>query len=84
MESPSRLTGLRAATDDLAHANLVPRDWLQEVIDLLWERKQLIFYGPPGTGKTYLARAIARHVTDTENVKLVQFHPAYSLSLIHI
>ena len=78
VESPARLTGLRAATDDLAHANLVPRDWLQEVIDLLWERKQLIFYGPPGTGKTYLARAIARHVTDTENVKLVQFHPAYS------
>jgi 5-methylcytosine-specific restriction protein B len=48
-----------------------------KVADLLWERKQIILYGPPGTGKTYLARELARHLTDGA-VKLVQFHPSYT------
>jgi 5-methylcytosine-specific restriction enzyme B len=32
----------------------------------------------PGTGKTYLARELARHLTDGGAVKLVQFHPSYT------
>lgn len=68
---------LRDATADLATRLNVPRAWLQECIDLLNDRPQLIFYGPPGTGKTFLAQAIAEHVAG-ENVRLVQFHPAYS------
>ncbi|MEW2481727.1 AAA family ATPase [Mycobacterium sp. NPDC049093] len=66
------------ATDDLAQRLHVGIDWLQECIDLLQDRRQLIFYGPPGTGKTYIAQELARHITDKANVKLVQFHPAYS------
>jgi len=66
------------ATDELAERLLVDRQWLQEQIELLRDRRQLIFYGPPGTGKTYLAQAIAEHLTDRDAVKLVQFHPAYS------
>lgn len=76
--APLTLDGLRAATADLADQNHVDQEWLQEVIDLLWDRRQIIFYGPPGTGKTYLARKIAHHLTDAQNVKLVQFHPSYS------
>ena len=57
---------------------LVDAEWLQSCVDLLEDRRQLIFYGPPGTGKTYLAQAIAKHLTVPEAVKLVQFHPAYS------
>ena len=53
------------------------RAWLQEVIDLLNDRPQVIFYGPPGTGKTYLAQEIAQHVAG-DAYRLVQFHPAYS------
>jgi 5-methylcytosine-specific restriction protein B len=41
--------------EDLAEELLIAQEWLQEQVDLLWERKQLIFYGPSGTGKTYLA-----------------------------
>ena len=66
------------ATGELADRLHVGVGWLQDCIDLLRERRQLIFYGPPGTGKTYLAQELARHVTDKANVKLVQFHPAYS------
>ena len=31
-------------------------DWLQEVVALLKDKRQIIFKGPPGTGKTYVAR----------------------------
>lgn len=68
---------LADATDELAESLHVGRAWLQECIDLLNDRPQLIFYGPPGTGKTYLAQELATHVAG-DNVKLVQFHPAYS------
>ncbi|MGP9538081.1 AAA family ATPase [Brachybacterium sp. AOP43-C2-M15] len=68
---------LRDASPELAQELHVPQTWLQECIDLLEDRPQLIFYGPPGTGKTFLAQAVAKHIAG-ENVRLVQFHPAYS------
>lgn len=69
---------LQQVSTDLAEDLLVDVTWLQSCVDLLEDRRQLIFYGPPGTGKTYLAQAIARHLTVPEATKLVQFHPAYS------
>lgn len=66
------------ATDDLARRLHVTRNWLQECVELLRDRPQLIFYGPPGTGKTYIAQELARHLAGEANVKIVQFHPAYS------
>jgi 5-methylcytosine-specific restriction protein B len=57
---------------------LVDHAWVDEVVDLLNERRQLIFYGPPGTGKTFLARKLANELVGLEQVKLVQFHPAYT------
>jgi 5-methylcytosine-specific restriction protein B len=79
---PSRLgpaaVHLPNATRELADRIHVGLDWLQDCVELLRERRQLIFYGPPGTGKTYIAQQLAWHVADKGNVKLVQFHPAYS------
>ena len=69
---------LPKATADLAARLHVDQDWLQETLDVLQDRQQVIFYGPPGTGKTYIARALGRHVTDTDAVRLVQFHPSYT------
>ncbi|TXH28362.1 MAG: AAA family ATPase [Mycobacterium sp.] len=66
------------ATAELAERLYVPRSWLQECVELLRDRPQLIFYGPPGTGKTYIAQELARHLAGEPNVKIVQFHPAYS------
>lgn len=68
------------ATDELAAELHVSRSWLQEVIDLLADRPQLILYGPPGTGKTFIAQRLARFLTedDPTHLRLVQFHPAYA------
>jgi 5-methylcytosine-specific restriction protein B len=67
-------------TDELAEALFLPRDWLQEaIVESLREKRQLILYGPPGTGKTYVAQAIAEHITSTGGeIELIQFHPSYS------
>ncbi len=55
-------------------------DLLREIVELLREKKQVIFYGPPGTGKTYLARRLARALVneDEGRYRLVQFHPSYA------
>ncbi|WP_297742232.1 McrB family protein [uncultured Tessaracoccus sp.] len=68
---------LADATDALAEQLHVDKSWLQDIIDLLKDRPQVIFYGPPGTGKTFIARELAEHLAG-DNVRLVQFHPGYS------
>ncbi len=72
---------LLPADDKLVQELYIPRAALQEVIDLLGSRQQIVLYGPPGTGKTFIAKAIARHVIgpdDRSRMQLVQFHPSYA------
>jgi 5-methylcytosine-specific restriction protein B len=56
----------------------IDRRWLDELIDLLNDKPQVILYGPPGTGKTFLAQEVAEALAGPERVTLVQFHPSYS------
>ena len=52
---------------------------LQEIIEDLQEKRQVIFHGPPGTGKTYVAREIAKQCRlNGGDFEIVQFHPSYS------
>ncbi len=75
---PKRELRFNPVTTEFAKTVLMDQADLGRIVDLLWERKQVIFYGPPGTGKTYLASKLARQLTEDGAVKLVQFHPSYT------
>lgn len=72
---------LPSANADLAARLHMPVEAVQEIIELLGARQQIVLYGPPGTGKTFIAKAIARYVVgadDPSRMQLVQFHPSYA------
>ena len=72
---PPESTNLEALADEV----LLPIEFLEEIVTLLKEKKQVIFQGPPGTGKTYVARKLAACLARSdERVTLVQFHPSYA------
>jgi 5-methylcytosine-specific restriction protein B len=77
-EPVKRELAFNPVTTAFAEEMLIRQAELNEIRDLLRERKQIILYGPPGTGKTYLATRLARHLTEDGSVKLVQFHPSYT------
>ena len=65
--------------EDAAEKLLCDVSFLEEIVGLLEDKRQVILYGPPGTGKTYLAQALAEALAPEEQARsLVQFHPAYS------
>jgi 5-methylcytosine-specific restriction protein B len=78
VKKQQRALAFNLVTAAIAEDLLMAEDELRKIAELLWERKQVIFYGPPGTGKTYLAKALARHLTEDGAVRLVQFHPSYT------
>ncbi len=63
----------------LAEELFVAPEFLEEIVELLEDKGQVVFYGPPGTGKTYLARKLAEALAPhPSRRKVVQFHPASS------
>ncbi|MCZ7528905.1 MAG: AAA family ATPase [Acidimicrobiia bacterium] len=58
----------------------LPVDYLEQIVDLLHDKRQIVFYGPPGTGKTFVAQELAAFLAggSSERAILVQFHPSTS------
>jgi hypothetical protein len=57
-----------------------PED-LREIVEAIRHSSpQIVLAGPPGTSKTWVAKALAAHLTNNHvgAVKLVQFHPSYT------
>jgi len=79
-ETGSVVLELADPTQALADLLFLPRTWLSEVVELLREKRQIVFYGPPRTGKTFIAQALAAYLTETAGgeQRLVQFHPSYA------
>ncbi len=65
--------------NELADELLLSLNFLEKICALLDDKQQVIFQGPPGTGKTYVARELAKHLSEpVGKVTLVQFHPSYA------
>ena len=65
--------------DAVADELLVDVEFLDDIVELLKDKGQVILYGPPGTGKTYLARELAKVLAPDDSCRaLVQFHPSTS------
>ncbi len=67
--------------EDALEGLFMTKQQLQEVLDSLAQRKNLILEGPPGVGKTFIARRVAWALIGRrakENVEFVQFHQSYA------
>jgi hypothetical protein len=63
----------------LADELLIDASYLQKLVQLLDDKRQIVLYGPPGTGKTFVAHRLAQALAQSiRNVTIVQFHPSYT------
>jgi uncharacterized protein (DUF2461 family) len=64
--------------EQLRRETLLGQDHVDELVELLLHKRQVVLYGPPGTGKTWLAERFAKYfVRDGGECRVVQFHPSY-------
>ena len=70
----------RLTPEECAAALHTSVEQVEEWLEALRGKRQMILFGPPGTGKTYIAEHLARVVLGEGSgmIEVVQFHPSYS------
>jgi hypothetical protein len=76
IDDPVLIDHIAAAATDLH----IDRGVLDEIVELLEDKRQVVLYGPPGTGKTFVAIRVAKAIVEGDPARraIVQFHPATS------
>ncbi len=71
--------GPKRTLDWLVEQTLWTKPDLDELVEAIRNRGQVILAGPPGTGKTWVAERVASYLTQDEplQTRIVQFHPSY-------
>ena len=69
------------AIEDFLKEIFIDREEVEDLIDLLEYKNNIILQGPPGVGKTFIGKRLAylhSGFKDPSKVKMVQFHQSYS------
>lgn len=67
--------------EDFLKEIFIDREEVEDLIDLLEYKNNIILQGPPGVGKTFIGKRLAylhSGFKDPSKVKMVQFHQSYS------
>lgn len=69
---------------ELAAATFMDVDQLEDLLEIIKGKRQIILEGPPGSGKTFVANKIARYLSGNQlegdpddRMAVVQFHQTY-------
>ncbi|OZM56330.1 AAA family ATPase [Lottiidibacillus patelloidae] len=80
-ENPNAVKSIPYTIDYLSKEVFMDLEKIEDAIESLEYKKNIILQGPPGVGKTFVAKRLAylhMEKKQIENIEMVQFHQSYS------